>query len=539
MTALALALSLFMWSQSDLDAGLVAFRAGRYEEAAATLAAATTATPSYEGLIALGVSLGRLERQKEARQAFDRALALDPQRPQAFVERGGLSFLERDYGNAVRDLERALALHDDAYARELLASSLYLEGRTDDALAQWNRLGQPSLRTLDVVGLVHTRDRIVRREIALEEGSVLDLDRLRRSRRQLAELGIFDRVTLRPVPREQGKADLEAALIERHGFYKGTLDFVVSTAVNAIGRRVGARYSNLGGAAVSFGGEYRWNTNRPELSLSLDVPRPFGLPAYTHLRAFRGRQNYELDGRFTRRSKGLDLDLRHVVDGRTVVALGARGRDRTFSRPEPFAPRGFISGLEAALERRLVENRAQRLDVIASAFRALPALGSDLSYTQTTLTVAYHRQLSPRDERGGLETSELAAQVHWGWGSRGLPIDEMFVPGGSAEMDYPLRGHHQMHHGILGESPIARSLQLGNLEWRRRLAQWGELQLGSVLFIDAARVARAVNSADRALVDVGVGLRVGVRGAPVIRVDFGHGLSDGKNALFVGLGQTF
>jgi len=40
-------------------------------------------------------------------------------------------------------------------------------------------------------------------------------------------------------------------------------------------------------------------------------------------------------------------------------------------------------------------------------------------------------------------------------------------------------------------------------------------------------------------VDIGVGLRVSLVGSGILRVDFGHGLRDGRNAVFLGLGDVF
>ena len=39
--------------------------------------------------------------------------------------------------------------------------------------------------------------------------------------------------------------------------------------------------------------------------------------------------------------------------------------------------------------------------------------------------------------------------------------------------------------------------------------------------------------------DVGVGLRMGLPGSGILRFDFGRGLTDGKNAVFIGLNQVF
>lgn len=494
--------------------------------------------PSYDELVALGISLGREGRLAEAAQALDRAVAKDASRPEALVERGGLRFLEQRYDDAVHDLDRALALREEPYARDLLASSLHLAGRSDEAIASWNVLGQPTIRSLEIRGLEHARDDVARRELSLAEGGLLDLGRLRASRLRLQEVGIFDRVTLRPVPRGEAKAALEVALTERHGFYSSKAELAATTLVNALGARFRLRYSGLAGTGVSFGGQYRWQTNRPELSVFLEWPRPLGLPAYLHLVTFQGRQAYDVDGPLTRRSHGLDLSLRHVFGARTIGQIGLKTRDRTFSRPDPAAPPGSIVGIEAGVERRLVDSYRHRLVGSLRAFQTASALGSDVAYPKLVATLGYAAFLA-KPEGTAIEPSVLAAQVRLGKGGREMPLDEMFAPGGSHEMDLPLRAHHQTDHGVVGGTPIGRSLVLGNVEWRKRVVNRPYFQVGFVVFLDLARIGDGVVGPARTFDDVGFGLRLAPRGSPVVRMDYGHGLSDGKNAFFVGLDQTF
>jgi hypothetical protein len=115
----------------------------------------------------------------------------------------------------------------------------------------------------------------------------------------------------------------------------------------------------------------------------------------------------------------------------------------------------------------------------------------------------------------------------------------MFAPGGSPDMELPLRAHRQTREGRLGVTPLGRSLTLGNVEWRRRVVSRAAFQAGFVLFYDAARIARRPDGENVTLHDVGAGLRLAFAGSPVLRLDYGHGLTDGKNAFFMGLNQVF
>jgi tetratricopeptide (TPR) repeat protein len=493
----------------------------------------------YDSLVAGALEAGRAERYAEAMHALDRAIALAPGRPEAWTERGGVHFLDGRYEEAVADLRRSLALRDDAYARDLLASSLHLAGRELEALAAWNPLGRPALNAVEIGGLKKTSDRVARREIGLAEGETLTVAGLRAARRRLEETGLFERITLRPQPRGDGTANLDVALAERHGLAHGPVDFLVSTGVDLAWQRLRLRYSNLGGGGVSLAASHRWQENRPETALQLQWPRPLGLPASLRLAGFRGEQAYELGGAFDMRRRGIDVGLRHVLGGGTVASAGLRLRDRAFSAARLDARPGILAGLEAGLDTRLVEGRRHRLDATARVFAAGRALGSDVGYGQADAELRYEGLLS-KPEGLTVERSVLAVRVRGGWGSDGLPVDEMYAPGVSPESDLPLRAHPLTRGGVLGANPVGRSVFLVNAEWRQRLVHRASWDFGAVAFSDTSWVGRpAEGSATKWLQDVGVGLRFSLLAGPTVRVDHAWGLVDGRRTLFIGLSQAF
>jgi hypothetical protein len=414
-----------------------------------------------------------------------------------------------------------------------------MAGRDAEALAEWNRLGKPTLAAVEIGGLSVTRDAVARREIGIAEGEVLTPARLRAARRRLEATGAFDRVTVRARPRGDGSAGLDVAVAERHGFARGKADFLLTTGVNLAWQRLRLRYSNLGGTGVAVGGSLRWQENRPETTLQLSWPRPLGIAAYGRLSGFRGEQAYDLGGPFAMRRRGLDLGFRHVLDAGFTLSAGVRTRERTFSRPYPDAPPGWLAGLELGLEGRLVETRRQRLDAAAQLFGAAHALGSALEYLQLDGELRYEGILSAPEGRS-VERSVLALRVRGGWGSGGLPVDEMYAPGISPESDLPLRAHPLTRGGALGANPVGRSVLLANTEWRQRLLHKAAFDVGVVGFVDAGWVGRvATASRSGLLVDAGVGVRISILTGPVIRVDHAWGLRDNSRALFVGLSQAF
>lgn len=540
MTGVAwlLAVVFMVMGTAGIGDGLAAYESGDFPKAVAVLREVLPSKPSYEGYLTLGLALGRLNEYGPARVAFDRALILAPRRPEAWIERGGLSFLERDYAAAAADLEQALARRDDTYTRDLLATSLHLAGRTDEALRHWNTIGRPVLVRVRILGLTHTRDRVVRRELALAEGQPLRLKGLHKSRLRLAELGIFPRVALRTIPGQNARADLDVNLVERHGLWGSPLGFVGASLLNALVGRARLRYWNLSGEGVNLGGEYRWQENRPRLLVHGDWPRPFGLPVNLRLAAHRGRQGYDMGDRFELKDRGLELRLRHVVGSRTVAQLRLISRQRTFSVQSPDAPSGLVMALEVGAEQRVFETRRQRFDVSGRGFLASSALGSELEYTRLTFDGQYRLALAV-PKRTTLERSTLAVRVFGGWGAPSTPLDAFFAPGASPEMELPLRGHHQLRDGRLGRNLLTRKILLVNAEWRRRLHRGAVLQVGAVFFYDGLWTGPDQARVRRTLHDVGMGVRVAVPGGPLLRVDFGYSLTDGSQALSFGLGHVF
>jgi hypothetical protein len=442
-------------------------------------------------------------------------------------------FLEGRYEGAVADLRRSLALREDAYARDLLASSLHLAGREREALDAWNPLGTPTLGAIEIAGLRRTNDRVARREIGLAEGDLLTVAGLRAARRRLEETGVFERITLRPRPRGDRTADLEVALAERHGFAHGPVDFLVTTGVNLAWKRLRLRYSNLGGSGVSLGASYRWQENRPETALQLQWPRPLGVPGTLHLAGFDGEQAYELGEAFDMRRRRIDASLRHVLGGGAVASVGLRVRDRRFSVVRPDATPGLLAGAEAGLDTRLLDARRHRLDAAVRLFAAGRATGSDVGYVQADGELRYEGLLS-KPEGLSVERSVLVVRARGGWGSDGRRGRR---PCRISLSDLPLRAHPS-RGGALGANPVGRSVLLANAEWRQRLVHRSSWDLGAVAFSDNALVSRAAaGSADGWLHDVGVGVRLSILAGPTVRIDHAWGLVDGRRTLFVGLAR--
>jgi hypothetical protein len=472
-----------------------------------------------------------------------RARTLDPARPEAPVELAGLRFLDARYADAVALLRPAVRRGADAHARDLLATSLYLAGRPDEAVGEWNTLRRPVLRNLRFEGLHDTRARLVVPQIAMAEGALLTRDQLRETRLRLLETGAFGRAAVRVVPLGGGESDVEIALAERRGFGSPPELFAL-TLSKALQRTAYLRYENLDGTGIGVRVSYRWEGTQPRAEGALRWPRPLGLGATLLAQGGWGRADYALEGsRFTREDRGAELGLRAVLGPRTVGQVKWLGRRRTFEGDTaaiPSAQPGLVSGLAAQVEHGLAEGWRHRLDGTATLFTAGQALGSDLGFTVGRLKLQGRVALGA-PERLTIERSVLAAQVVWGLGSADTPVDAMFVPGAASEMELPVRAYRDRENGVLGQTPIGRSLWLANLEWRQRLLRKGPFQAGTVVFYDGSRVAKTASGDPgiHFLHCLGAGLRVALLGV-LVRADYAFSLSGPSSSAFTaGLGQAF
>ena len=73
-------------------------------------------------------------------------------------------------------------------------------------------------------------------------------------------------------------------------------------------------------------------------------------------------------------------------------------------------------------------------------------------------------------------------------------------------------------------------------EWRQWLQPIrGIVGIAPAVFVDSARAWRGLTEADGRLhIDAGVGLRVAIPGAGLLRIDAARGLRDGAGALSIG-----
>jgi serine/threonine-protein kinase len=117
-----------------------------------------------------GVGLALFGRMSEAAGAESRAVQLDPLNSYAWTYLGLFQTMARDYPAAHRALEHALAVNpDDSTCHWALGQLYLLEGRLDEAAAEYQHPGDAAARLMGAALVEHSRGREMQSQAALKE----------------------------------------------------------------------------------------------------------------------------------------------------------------------------------------------------------------------------------------------------------------------------------------------------------------------------------------------------------------------------------
>lgn len=154
--------------------GRVAFRFGRYQDAAAEFRKAVEAQPdNVSARINLAAALAEAGDRKSAGEQLREVLKLAPGNGTAHFNLGTLMALEGEPAGAVVHLQEAVRIDpNDAPARIALAGALEKDGRTDEALSQYEKAvglaPQEERGWLGMAGLLVDRGRLKEAKDVLE-----------------------------------------------------------------------------------------------------------------------------------------------------------------------------------------------------------------------------------------------------------------------------------------------------------------------------------------------------------------------------------
>ncbi len=427
-------------------------------------------------------------------------------------ELAGVHVLRGEWSQATAAARQALERDPhDQHATRTLATSLFLAGERERALEAWNQIEAPQLDLVEIRGLEQTRYSVVSAALDLAPQTLLTRGRLDRARQRLDALPTLMGSRLTYEPGENDRAKVVAAVVERPVAPAGPVPLI------AIGARaMSDRELRVNAAGPTGGGElwtaaWRWWERRPRGELGVSAPLPIG--GVWSVLGFAERQSYgDAESPIPERRRGVSLNASDWLTGSTRVQ-GGMSLDRW--------PRGVSASLTAGVGRSFDSGRGvAALDgtVVVGAFRtALLAAKGEWQSAAERIGPVWHL-------RAGLASAGSQAPLAL-WPGAGV----------GQGRDVLLRAHPLLHDGII-RGVFGRRLSHGGVEWRYwRGSIFRTLRVAPAGFVDIARAGQVpAFGDDRTHMDAGVGVRMAVPGAGVMRIDVARGLRDGETSLSIG-----
>jgi predicted double-glycine peptidase len=466
------------------------------------------------GMVDEGVRLSGTGQLDEARRLLELAAAECPASVAPWRELAGIHALKSEWRDAAGDARRAL-VHDpgDPLASRILATALYLDDDPDGALAAWNNVGEPVIDLVNITGLERTRYLVAARAMALHPKDELTPASLRAARRRLAELPSAQTTRLSYRPGENGRAQVDAVVLERPLFPTGVISLAAAALRMGTDRELAGAIASPSGGGELWTASWRWWAHRPRVAAGLAAPAPFG--GVWRVEGSGERQTYATGAALTE-----ETDRRVAFQASDWTQLGVRWAVTAAVDSWSTAGRSFSLGLSG--EQRLL---ADRLTVRAGAAAWRGGVHTWTLGLGTEWRSAVRNEGNVWLVRGGADEA-----------GDGAPLALWSGAGTGQGRDVLLRAHPLLHDGIIRDGVFGRRTVHGGTEWRRWTEPHGKpIRFAPAIFVDAARAAGVLPGGDpRAHVDAGAGLRIALPGAGIVRIDFAHGLRDGKSALSIG-----
>ena len=442
----------------------------------------------------------------------------------SLADLAGIRFAQQRWREAVALARSALERDPhDAYALDVLGSSLFMQNDPAGALGAWNQLGKPKLDRVRIEGIHHSRYQAVVEALQLSPGSLVTPDMFERARRRLDDLP--DRATARldMRPDADGFATVDIVIAERSAMPRSTADWAAIGLGAAIDRETVATLPGFTGEGEIWTAAWRFWTNRPRVAFGFAAPRFAGLPGIWRVDASWDSETYA-----SANSSALIREARTHAGIGVSDWLSGRWRYSISGGLDEWSGGRTAGSIGGSLERRLARDR---LSIVGegetwTTHGTVPSFSSAAvrgAWTPSPVIAGWSYAAG-----GGIQrVSEAAPLGLWPGAGEGHARTEL------------LRAHPMLDDGIVdisGASAFGRTLAYANGEAQRWFDRAWPARFGVAAFADVARATRGFDGRDLPTqIDVGAGLRVRVPGMKrVLRADVAHGIRDGATAFTIG-----
>lgn len=456
-----------------------------------------------------------------AGQGLEAAAVVCPQSAAVWRELAGVRFLQQRWTDAAAMAQRATALDAaDGDGWDLLATSLFLDGRHDEALAAWNHLGRPQVDVVRISGARRTRQPVMAGVIDLAPRSMLTPAAVARASRRLDALPGALTTSLRYQPLDGGLATVDATVVERPLVPHGIAAAAVAAAQAVILREARLAVAAPAGQGERWSVAWRWWDARPRVALSLAMPMAGGWPGITTVDALWERASYAtstsgaaVTTRLERQRAGL-----HVSDWATggLRWMAGAAMDRWGAQR--------YASVDGGVDLRLGAGRV----AIESTLGAWAASRRGDGFTRASLSVSARSSAQPAGGAWHLVAAATAV-------SGDAPLD--LWPGAGLGMARAplLRAHPLLDGGVVTGDVFGRRLLHSTVEYRHPVRTTPLATIALAAFSDTAQAWRTWRG-DRAWhSDAGLGLRLVLPAdSGTLRLDVARGLRDGRHVLSAG-----
>jgi len=495
-----------------------------------------------------GVALAHLQRWQEANSALSDGERAAPNDKRFPIELAGVAFKQKKYGEARRDLSRALRLDPkDEYANEFLATVYFLEGNLEAALKYWNRVGKPQITEVRSEPALKVRPALLDHAFAFAPASTLTLDELLASNVRLRGLEIFPTYKLNLEAQPDGRFDAIFRAEELNGFGNSKLQALVRIFSGALFGEITPEYYNLHGSGTNITSFFRFDTDKRRAAATINGPLA-GNPKWRYRVGtdFRN-ENWTVQTSFTGPSTFLGAtnlrresvagDISRFVGVRWTWTTGVELSHRDFRNVIPgvalspeLVAKGYQIKQKAQFTYVLWRSPEKRLVIFSSGSSQAGRLWSQpgQSFEKLQGTVGMH--WFPREQG---DNYEMLWRAHAGKTFGQVPFDELFLLGVDRDNDLPLRAHIGTRHGEKGSAPLGRNYFLSNWESEKHVYSNGILTVKLGPFLDTGKILDSSSTlgTHKWLFDTGPQAKINVLGVGVVLL-YGKDLRTGNNAFY-------
>lgn len=453
-----------------------------------------------------------------------------PGEPLVARERAAIRFRQGRHAESISLVTHYLTQAPrDTLGWQLLATSRFLTGDPDGALAAWNETGQPIVDLLRIDGLRNLRFRQVATAVGLPHGSLLTPGALALARRRIAELPGIGRGVVGYQPVGSGLVEVRVVVGERP-LLDPPWRLLAAGAIRAVAQQEAElEFGTRSGAGERWSGAWRWEPARQRIATRVELPLQLAIPGV--LSAVGG---------WERMAIGLDARAEAVAEeSNRSAGIGFEGWLTPSLRPalglrlERWADVRRYLAVVGALEWRA---SGDRLAVSATAEQAM-AMAGHSSYRRHGLRTTWTSALS-------LQQASWSARMGYDGASAGAPVGRWPVAGRHPGWAIPLRAEPALLRGVVAGRTVGRGILHGGVAGDLPVWRGGPVVLAAGAFLDGARIT---SSADRTLgprdvLDAGIGLRLGAGDGALgtVRFDWARRvLGGGRSALTIGLHRNW